>query len=54
MPAIKARRVLAKEKQKTKASKDHPDQKEQRAAATEEDPVSITYGRRITGIAKQC
>ncbi|KAB8256054.1 mitochondrial protein Pet127-domain-containing protein [Aspergillus pseudonomiae] len=40
MPAIKARRVLAKEKQKTKASKDHPDQKEQRAAATEEDPTS--------------
>ncbi|GAB1206898.1 hypothetical protein APSETT445_005601 [Aspergillus pseudonomiae] len=40
MPAIKARRVLAKEKPKTKASKDHPDQKEQRAAATEEDPTS--------------
>lgn len=54
MSAMKTRRALAKEKQKTKASKDHSEQKEQLAAATQEDPVSVTYGPCITSIAKQC
>ncbi|OGM40251.1 mitochondrial mRNA processing protein PET127 [Aspergillus bombycis] len=54
MSAIKTRRALAKEKQKTKVSKDHPEQTEQPAAATQEDSVSINYGPRIAGIAKQC
>ncbi|KAE8377866.1 mitochondrial protein Pet127-domain-containing protein [Aspergillus bertholletiae] len=40
MAAAKTRRALAKEKQKTKASKDHPEQKEQPAAATQEDSSS--------------